>query len=207
MLIPPFFIDCVAALGNIRPIPQAGGQPSQNRWMITGTGFFYGAVINAKEEPHHYRVFLVTAKHVIQSHIDKNVDIRVRVNSKDVNTPVKDFELPRVAGGPSNWFFHPNDEIDVAIISVNWDFLKQNNIEPSFFTDNVLASNRATLISRQVAAGDAVFVLGFPMGLTGEQRNHVIVRLGCIARISEMLDGATSDFLIDASVYPGNSAL
>ena len=186
MLIPPFFIDCVAALGNIRPIPQAGGQPSQNRWMITGTGFFYGAVINAKEEPHHYRVFLVTA---------------------NVNTPVKDFELPRVAGGPSNWFFHPNDEIDVAIISVNWDFLKQNNIEPSFFTDNVLASNRATLISRQVAAGDAVFVLGFPMGLTGEQRNHVIVRLGCIARISEMLDGATSDFLIDASVYPGNSAL
>jgi hypothetical protein len=43
------------------------------------------------------------------------------------------------------------------------------------------------------------------MGLTGEQRNHVIVRQGCIARISEMLDSATPDFLIDASVYPGNS--
>jgi S1-C subfamily serine protease len=205
MLIPPFFVDCVAALGNIRPIPQPGGQPPQDRWTTTGTGFFYGAVINPNEEPNSYRTFLVTAKHVVQSHIDKTLDIRVRVNSSDVNKPVRDFNLPRVVGGPSNWFFHPNTKIDVAIIRINWDFLKENSIEPSFFTDNRTASNRATLVDRQVAAGDAIFVLGFPMGLTGEQRNYVVVRLGCIARISEMLDGATSDFLIDAFVYPGNS--
>jgi hypothetical protein len=57
----------------------------------------------------------------------------------------------------------------------------------------------------EVAAGDGVFVLGFPTGLAGVQRNYVIVRQGCIARISEMLDGAAPGFLIDAPVYPGNS--
>ncbi len=204
MLIPPFFIDCVVALGNIRAIPQTVGQPATEQWTTTGTGFFYGAAIDRSASLHRYRIFLITAKHVVQSYIDKASDIRVRVNSKDASKPVQDFELPHVAESAGNWFFHPGG-IDVAVISVNWEFLKANKIEPHFFADNNSASNRAILIDRQVAAGDAIYVLGFPMGLTGEQRNQVIVRQGCIARISDMLDGAAPDFLIDASVYPGNS--
>src|SRR5262249_34216763 len=58
---------------------------------------------------------------------------------------------------------------------------------------------------RGIAAGDGVFVLGFPMNLAGEQRNYVIVRQGCIARISEMIEEATTTFMIDATVFPGNS--
>jgi Trypsin-like peptidase domain len=206
MLIPPFFINCVAALGNVRPIPRPGGEQPQNKWVTTGTGFFYGYLVKHHEDhtKREYRVFLVTAKHVIQSHIDKGFDIRVRINSEDPNTPVLDFELPR-ALGPDHWFPHPKDDIDVAVIGLNLDFLKQHNITPSFFTSDGTAANRAKLKAREVATGDGIFVLGFPMGLTGEQRNYVIVRQGCIARISEMLDGAAPDFLVDAPAYPGNS--
>lgn len=135
--------------------------------------------------------------------VDSGVDIRVRLNPLDITKPVQDFELPRAANGPTLWFFHPTQ--DVAVISINWDVLKTHDIARSFFISDKTVSNRASLTARQVAAGDGIFVLGFPMGLTGEQRNYVIVRQGCIARISEMLDGKTPDFLIDASVYPGNS--
>jgi hypothetical protein len=203
MLIPPFFIDCVAALGSMRPIPQPVGQPPRTEWATSGTGFFYGSPIKPEEEPRRYHVFLVTAKHVVESHITNQTDIRVRVNSKDANQPVQDFQLSRLVGA-GHWFFHPDPDIDVAVTRINWDMLQAHAIEPSFFHDQ-LAANRATLKDREVAAGDGIFVFGFPMGLTGEQRNYVIVRQGCIARISEMLDGATSTFLIDAPVYPGNS--
>ena len=54
-------------------------------------------------------------------------------------------------------------------------------------------------------AGDGVFVLGFPMDLAGAQLNYVIVRQGIIARINELLDKASSTFLLDAFVFPGNS--
>ena len=208
MLIPPFFIDCVAALGNFRAIPQPGEQPSKKQWTTTGTGFFYGDCINPKESDlnkHQYRTYLVTAKHVIQSHIDKSIDIRVRLNSKDASEPVQDIELPRTVGGAGQWYFHPNIKIDVAVIAVNWDYLIEHKIEPMFFTNDNSAASRAKLKDREVAAGDGIYVLGFPMGLTGVQRNYVIVRQGCIARISEMLDGATPEFLIDAPAYPGNS--
>lgn len=205
MLIPPFFIDCVAALGNLRPIPRPGGHPPQIEWVTTGTGFFYGSPINPDDaiEKRQYRVFLVTAKHVLQSHIDKNEDIRVRLNSEDINEPAQAFELSRTIG-PGSWFVHPDQ--DVAVTPINWDFLTQHGIEPGFFQSDRTVANRAMLRDREVAAGDGIFVLGFPMGLTGNmQRNYVIVRQGCIARISDLLDDRTLDFLIDASVYPGNS--
>jgi hypothetical protein len=206
MLIPPFFIDCVAALGNERPIPRSGDQPPQNQWATTGTGFFYGSVSKPEDDPakRQYEVFLATAKHVVQLHGKQNLDIRVRLNSKDVDAPVRDFILPRTIG-PGYWHCHPNEKIDLAVIPMNWEVLKEQKIEPAFFTNDVTAANRTKLKDREVAAGDGIFVLGFPMGLTGAQRNYVVVRQGCIARISEMLDGPTPEFLIDAPVYPGNS--
>jgi S1-C subfamily serine protease len=44
------------------------------------------------------------------------------------------------------------------------------------------------------------------MGISGTaQRNYVIARQGSIARISDVLDGASTTFLIEAMVFPGNS--
>ena len=57
----------------------------------------------------------------------------------------------------------------------------------------------------EISAGDGVFVLGFPMELTGEQRNYVIVREGVIARLNEMKDRVSITFMIDSFVFPGNS--
>lgn len=56
-----------------------------------------------------------------------------------------------------------------------------------------------------ISEGDGVFGLGFPMGIVGETRSYVIVRSGGIARVCDCLAGVTKDFLLDASVFPGNS--
>ena len=57
-----------------------------------------------------------------------------------------------------------------------------------------------------LAIGNDVFILGFPMGISGtEQRNYVIARRGSIARINDVLDTGGMVFLIDALVFPGNS--
>jgi Trypsin-like peptidase domain len=64
---------------------------------------------------------------------------------------------------------------------------------------------RQSLVDKGVAAGDSIFVLGFPMNLAGVQRNYTIVRQGVIARISEMLAKESKSFMADAFVFPGNS--
>jgi hypothetical protein len=48
-------------------------------------------------------------------------------------------------------------------------------------------------------------VLGFPMGNVGVERNYVVVRQGAIARIRDSIAGTVKQFLIDATVFPGNS--
>ena len=71
-----------------------------------------------------------------------------------------------------------------------------------FFTDIGAPSDTEV---PDIAEGNGVFVLGFPLGLVGKERNYPIVRHGIIARIQDWLRGDERTFLIDAAVFPGNS--
>ncbi len=53
--------------------------------------------------------------------------------------------------------------------------------------------------------GDSVFLAGFPLGISGTIRNFAIVRSGCIARLDQEIIESASFFLLDATVFPGNS--
>ena len=57
----------------------------------------------------------------------------------------------------------------------------------------------------QIEAGNEIFLLGFPMGMSGVERKYVIARAGIIARIDEEILKEAQGFLIDSSVFPGNS--
>lgn len=50
-----------------------------------------------------------------------------------------------------------------------------------------------------------IFVLGFPLGLLKGIRAHVFVRGGVVSRIAELYEGLSSDFTVEAFVFPGNS--
>lgn len=200
-LIPPFFYDVVVALG-VEQVVVEPGHPPQQKWVTEGTGFFYGVPANNESDPAKrlYSVFLVTAKHVVRNHPMELGDLRMRVNPTASSSTVKELPLPS-----GNWFYHVNADIDVAIIDVDLNELRKQGYQSTFFASDMTAANKDKLRSEGVSNGDAIFVLGFPMNLAGAQRNYVIVRQGAIARITEMLDNASSTFMIDAFVFPGNS--
>ena len=83
--------------------------------------------------------------------------------------------------------------------------LHADGIEFNFFTDNLHTVPLEQARDLQISEGDGVFVLGFPLGLAGEERNYGIVRQGIIARVQDWLRGDSKEFLIDASIFPGNS--
>ena len=93
---------------------------------------------------------------------------------------------------------------DVAVSSLSSTLAEVPGLELKFLEGN----KRVTITGQSeglVSEGDGVFVLGFPMGMAGEERNAPIVRQGCIARIRDWQNGKSNTVLVDAFVFPGNS--
>jgi hypothetical protein len=193
-LLPPFCLHTVAAIG-------VGHDPAKRTWI--GTGFLFGDLItpSAPDDQKLWRVWLITNKHVLK---DLKA-VYVKFNSA-VDPHSKDYVVPLVANnGRPYWVGHPENEVDVAAISVPVSLLKQEQRLFYFFQSEQHVSTRAMMQQNEVTEGDRVFVLGFPMGLVDSARQYVICRGGVIARVRDYLEGKTSDLLVDATVFPGNS--
>jgi S1-C subfamily serine protease len=192
-LLPPFFLDAIVALG-------VGRDPAQRRWV--GTGFLYGK-IDKKSDPENkgYWVFLVTNKHVLAGETEMVVKFNPLsgTGSQDVTLAL------RSSNGRDKWIPHPDGNVDLAAIGINVEHLRTLNLRLNFFRDDDHAWTIAQMRDAGVSEGDAVFVLGYPMGLVNDVWQTAICRTGCIARIQDVLNAGDGDFLIDASVFPGNS--
>jgi len=199
-LFPPYFISAVVSLGTTQTVKEQGKDPV-TKWVTVGTGFFYGYRVyeDADLAKQKYAVFLVTAGHVIRGFAEAgNSKIEVRIDATEASANSESFEIPIF-----QWFFHPTE--DLAATPMPIEFLKSKGLQNSFFASDQHSLTKKQMTDTGTAAGDGVFIPGFPMGLSGEHRNYVIVRQGAIARISELLDGASKTFLVDALVFPGNS--
>jgi hypothetical protein len=195
-LIPPFFLGTVVALG----MPSRDGTIQYN-----ATGFLYGYPTGATNDEGQkiYRIFLVTNRHVFQQAVDRKVQLHARFNTL-MESGTNTYTYP-IDPQDQFWTVHPDPEADVAVLSVNADRLIQDGIEYRFFQDDDHTFTFDQARDGQVSEGDGVFVLGFPLGLAGEERNYVIVRQGILARVQHWLRGNARTFLIDASIFPGNS--
>lgn len=199
-LFPPYFISAVVALGTSQTM-QEQGKPPITKWVTVGTGFFYGYLVHddADVAKRKYAVFLVTAGHVVKGFAASgNSKIDVRVDATEASGKSENFEIPI-----SDWLYHPS--VDLAAFPLPIEFLRSKGLQNSFFASDEHSLTKKQMVDAGTSAGDGVFIPGFPMGLSGEQRNYVIVRQGAIARISEFLEGASNNFLVDAFVFPGNS--
>ena len=192
-LIPPFFLNTVVALGE---------QSSDGTMQSKATGFLYGDPLATTDDKGRklYRVFLVTNRHVFQQASERSDTLHARFNRFEAGANIYPLKLEHVS-----WTVHPDPEADVAVMSLDPTWLQSSGVERFFFQaeDHTISLEQAQ--NTQVSEGDGVFVLGFPLGESGEERNYAIVRQGIIARIQDWLKGTTRTFLIDATIFPGNS--
>jgi len=177
-----------------------GDDPNDRHWV--GTGFIYGSFAGKnKEGTSQYSTWLITNKHVLIGFHK----IFVKFNSAQ-GTDSKDYDIQLVArNGRTKWIGHPDENVDVAAISINLKFLQEEERRFSYFQSDNHTSAKAQMLAEEITEGDRVFVLGFPMGWVSPERQYVICRGGHIARIRDFLENKATDYLIDATVFPGNS--
>lgn len=190
-LIPPSFLDAVVAVG-------FAGQDGKAHYQATGLIY---AQKQIDKNGKGYRVFIATNRHVFEG----KTKGFVRFNQESGES-AREYELPLVdASGKPLWLAHQDPEIDVAVISINGQQLRKDGIRFACFLNDETVLPRSKAIEKGVSEGDGIFVLGFPFGLVGKGKNFVIVRQGVIATIRDCLEGDQKDFLIDCSIFPGNS--
>ncbi len=191
-LLPPIFLDTVVALG-------VGDDPAQRQWI--GTGFIFGMLSLPAADPKQYILWLITNKHVLEG----LKVIYIKFNSA-ADPDSKDYRVVLISSnGRPRWIGHPSSTVDVAAIVINPTFLKEEQRKFAFFQSDSHIMTKEQMARTKITEGDRVFVLGFPMGLVTAERQYVICRGGYIARIRDYIESKANDFLVDATVFPGNS--
>ena len=189
-LIPPGLLNAVVSIG-----VKKGTETTP-----VGTGFIYGVAAGENDDGQTmYEPFLITNAHVL----DGKSQIMLTFNKREASEGGEAFTLNLLGkGGSRGWSKHPT--ADVAAMPIAVAHLRELGFEVEFCASD----NAATVDDLKEwgsSEGDGVFLLGYPMKLAGKDRHHAICRTGCIARIRDLYEGISNEFLIDATVFPGNS--
>jgi hypothetical protein len=197
-LLPKMFLDCVVAIGVDRQEIEQGSPG----WIATG--FFYGRLLGENAEGQkEYSVYLVSNRHVFEGL--ENVVIRANPAADDP-APARDYLLSLTGSdGENTWIAHPEEGVDVAVVKVDYNRIQTEGMEVSFFVEDVTAFTAKQISEAGVTEGDFVYVLGYPMALVGDHRAVVVVRNGSLARIRDALARPVETYLVDSTVFPGNS--
>ena len=130
--------------------------------------------------------------------------MKVRFNPHS-SEPAKDYNLSLINNGNKTWTGHHRNDIDVAAININPNILEEEGMKFNFFRPDKHILHIEQMVEKGMAEGDFIYVLGFPMGLVDSDRQYVIARSGSIARIRDVLEKRSNDFIVDSFVFPGNS--
>lgn len=191
-LIPRYFLDTVAAVG----VP---GAADNEEVRYFATAFLFGHPGPSPTKPASYLVFVVTNRHVVEG--ERRVWIRFRAPA---GKRPKVLPIPR-GPWPFPWILHPDPDIDLAALPINAIEIPDGLAPDRFLTLQPHAVTVDDLRASDFSEGNELFILGFPMGIAGANQNDPIVRHGIVARIQDWYDGRSKHFLIDSSIYPGNS--
>ncbi|KXA90564.1 hypothetical protein AKJ57_04075 [candidate division MSBL1 archaeon SCGC-AAA259A05] len=189
--MPKDYLDAVVSIGGIE----------EEKFRSVATGFIVGFSTSEVDEENQplYETYLVTNKHVFE---DREV-VQVRFNFTEKGSEI--YNLPLVSDeGNKLWMAHPQAKIDVGVVGIDVNLLEKQGIKYSFLTDELMAFSK-TIKEEGIAQGDGVFILGFPMGIAGKEKNYVVVRKGIIARLDDEILSEENCFLTDSMVFPGNS--
>ena len=170
-------------------------QPLGNGTRTVGTGF----LIAETAPDGRPRTVLVTANHVFKQMPGQIARIGYRVANADGSWSYSPQPLQiRDAGGAELWTHHPARDVAAIVISAPPEFAK------AAIPEDYLASDD-TFTKYQVEAGDELMALGFPRGLAANNAGFPILRSGRIASYPVAPAKIFPTFLLDFSVFPGNS--
>ena len=170
-------------------------QPLGDGTRTVGTGFLI-AETGPDGAP---RTVLVTANHVLAKMPGAEARIGYRISNPDGSWSYSPQTLKiRDVNGAQLWTKHPSR--DVAAISIT---------APEAFAKSAIPmqwlAGDDTFQSNHIGAGDEMMALGFPRGLAANQAGFPILRSGRVALFPVAPAQVFPTFLLDFTVFPGNS--
>lgn len=166
-LMPSGYLKAVVPLGT-----------QQGSFTHGGTGFLYNHPVQQLEGQTSYLAFLVTNRHVIEGHEVTHVRFnRIRDGSLEVQS------ISSVTS--ADWILNANGA-DIAVRPIVWQSplgVGRDVVKPEIFLGDV--GTPSTGEWANIMEGNGVFVIGFPLGLTGKTRTYPIVRQGIVSRIQD----------------------
>jgi hypothetical protein len=188
-----------------------------------GTGFLID--IPTKEDPAIGFWAIVTARHIVDPEWAgcpwRNPPIlHARVNIKDykaASSGVGTSELPLdlLSAGKPIWFSHSNDQVDVAVIPLSSEGIKElQKNDVNALAINILAA-KEELEKFQVGIGDGIASAGLVPALFDLKRNYPAFKFGKISNVPDEPLKLTCEpgsvpknrlaWLIAGNFVPGNS--
>jgi len=169
-------------------------QPLGDGTRTVGTGFLISAP-GADGKP---RTVLVTANHVLSKMPGATARIGYRISNADGSWSYSPQPLKIREGDKELWTHHPDRDVAALVIKAPPEFAK------AALPVNYLAADD-TFAQYKVNAGDEMMALGFPRGLSANAAGFPILRSGRVASYPLAPANVYPTFLLDFSVFPGNS--
>jgi S1-C subfamily serine protease len=170
-------------------------QPLADGTRTVGTGF----LIASPTEDGRPRTVLVTAQHVFARMPSPEARIGYRTPNADGSWAYAPKTLRiRADDGAELWIAHPTRDIAVMAIRAPVEFARAA-LPLAYLADD------ATFSAYQVGPGDEMMALGFPRGLSANAAGFPILRSGRVASFPLGPPDRYPTFLLDFSVFPGNS--
>lgn len=199
-LIPPHYLNSVVSIGVLKKDNQ-----DQLHYNTIATGFVLGKETGEKNDNGPlFKLFLITNRHVFFNKRENKFVEQVVLRFNTLEGKSHHFVIDLLTADKTpKWHKHEDEKVDLAVLPINAKVINDAKINYYFFNgSDVVYAN--SFEEKNISTGDDLFVLGFPMSISGKSRNFVIVRKGIIARVDEeILDEGY--YYIDASAYPGNS--
>ncbi len=179
-----------------------GNKPDQ--YMPYGTAFFVG--VKSPKSPDRSFVYLVTAKHVLQTPDQKSwlPNILLRLNTKTGDSEI--LKVPvTLSGTDKTVFFHPDSSVDIAVIPALPD---EKKFDFKILPEEMITTEK-DFKDLKITEGSEVFFTGLFSGYLGARKNYPIVRFGRVSLVTdEKIRFANQDaqlYLIESGSYGGNS--
>lgn len=169
-------------------------QPAPSGERAVGAGFLVSS-INADGSP---RTILITADHVLEHMPGPQVEVGYRTLAPGGAWRYSPQSLRiRNDDGKPLWTRNPGHDVAAITVKAPAAFAK------AAIPLRYLATGENGR-GRPLAPGEELFVLGFPMGVSANNAGFPILRSGRVASYP-VSPAASPTFLLDFSVFPGNS--